>query len=97
MLNDFRSIAAAALVNGRRLVQSWIPGGRFEGHEYTVKNPLRNDKTAGSFRINTRTGEWADFATNDKGGDLVSLYAYINQLKQSDAAREVAAILGSRI
>jgi len=31
-----------------------------------------------------------DGATNDRGGDLVSLYAYINGLKQYDAAKELS-------
>jgi hypothetical protein len=39
-----------------------------------------------SFRINMRTGRWADFATQDKGGDVISLYAFLNSLRQSDAA-----------
>jgi hypothetical protein len=41
-----------------------------------------------------RTGRWADFATGDKGGDIVSLAAYLFGLSQSEAARQVAQMLG---
>ena len=46
-----------------------------EGHEYVARNPTRADRRPGSFKINLRTGRWADFATGDKGGDPVSLAA----------------------
>jgi hypothetical protein len=35
------------------------------------------DQNPGSFSINVRTGRWADFATGDKGGDVISLAAYL--------------------
>ena len=41
-----------------------------------------------------RTGRWADFATDARGGDVISLAAYLFALKQSDAARRLAAMLG---
>ncbi len=45
-----------------------------------------------SFRVNVQTGKWADFAIEgSKGGDLVSLYAAINNLSQGDAARKLAS------
>ena len=40
------------------------------------------------------TGQWADFATGDKGGDLIGLYAYLHRLKNGQAARELAKKLG---
>ena len=68
----------------------WLPGGHIAAGEYVALNPNRSDKTAGSFRVNLRTGKWADFATNDKGRDLISLYAYLNNITNSDAARELS-------
>ena len=38
--------------------------------------PNASRRTPGSFKVNLDTGRWADFATGDKGGDLVALYAY---------------------
>src|SRR6516165_1254321 len=92
---DFKVIAAAALASAKSLLPQWLPGGRFEGREYVALNPTRNDRALGSFKINWQTGEWADFAdTNAKGGDLISLFAYINSLDQGQAARQIAERLG---
>lgn len=86
---DYQAISMALLARAETIVAEWLPGGHVNGHEYVVRNPTRDDKTAGSFRINLRTGRWADFATSDRGRDLISLYAYINNTTQSNAAREL--------
>ena len=92
---DFKGIAAAALASAKSLLQEWLPGGRFEGHEYVALNPTRNDRSPGSFKINCQTGKWSDFADpNAKGGDLISLFAYINSLDQGKAAQQIADKLG---
>ncbi len=91
---DFEGINAAALRNGRSVVQDFIPGGKFRGLEYVVKNPRRNDGRPGSFSINYRSGVWKDFATDDGGSDIVSLVAYVRGLSQGDAAHELAEKLG---
>jgi hypothetical protein len=62
-----------------------------------VRNPRRPDRRPGSFLINLRTGKWADFATGDKGGDPVSLAAFLFGLSQSKAAEELARMLGVAI
>ena len=73
---DFAAINA--LLDPRALVPQWLPNGKRSGsREWVAPNPTRNDQTAGSFSVNLNTGAWADFATGDKGGDLVSLYAYL--------------------
>lgn len=87
---DFRAIALAALAQAQRLVMEWLPDGKREGAEWTARNPTRDDQHAGSFKINLDTGQWLDFATGDRGGDLISLYAYLNRLNQTQAARELA-------
>jgi len=86
---DFAGLAAALLSRSPAIVQDWLPGGKFEGDEYHAAK-----KAAGgpgdSLTVNVRTGAWQHFATGDSGGDLVSLYAYRQQLSQVDAARELA-------
>ena len=47
--------------------------GRICGREYVARNPRRDDRRAGSFKINVTAGRWSDFATGDKGGDPISL------------------------
>lgn len=91
---DFAAIASAALDAAERLLSSWLPLGHRAGHEWKSVNPVRSDRSEGSFSINIKTGSWGDFATDDKGGDLVSLYAYLHGCSQLDAAYEVAEQVG---
>lgn len=89
MAVNFQEVNQAVLQSLETTLRQWLPSGKKEGSEWVALNPTRGDKKPGSFRINTRTGQWADFATNDKGGDPVSLYAYINGLSQIDAAKQL--------
>ena len=68
---------------------------RRRGREYLARNPTRNDRSLGSFSVNTATGAWADFADGAKGGDVISLYAYLRNIRQGEAARELAGIMVS--
>src|ERR1700733_9115843 len=91
---DFAAINRAALGRLTDILRRWLPGGRIEGQEYVTRNPKRHDQRPGSFKINLATGRWADFATGDKGGDPVSLAAYLAGCSQIEAARPPAVILG---
>jgi hypothetical protein len=90
----FGRIAEAALGHGDTIVRRWLPDGRREGAEWVAINPTRDDRRKGSFKINIRTGRWSDFATNDRGGDLISLASYLHRMSQAAAAVRVAAMLG---
>ncbi len=94
---DFKRLAATALASADSLVPLWLPDGKRSGHEWCALNPTRGDGKAGSFSINLATGVWSDFATGDRGGDLVSLYAYINGMGQGEAARALSEHLGVSI
>ena len=91
---DFKAIGSDALTRSQSLVTQLLPNGRLEGREWTALNPTRNDRRLGSFRVNLDTGHWADFATGHKGGDLISLVAYVNSTSQGDAARWIKDQLG---
>lgn len=91
---DFAAVNAAAIPALSRLLPDWLPGGETKGKEFTARNPTRGDRKPGSFSINTETGAWADFATNDAGGDPVSLFAYLHGMNQAEAARTLAEKLG---
>ena len=91
---DFSGINRAALAALPSLLHRWLPDGRVVGHEYEARNPTRSDRRPGSFRVNVTTGKWADFATGDKGGDVVSLAAYLAGTGQLEAARNLAEMLG---
>lgn len=91
---DFKKINKQALNNAESVLRHFIPGGKIIRSEYVVLNPRRSDKKAGSFKINITRGCWADFATGDRGGDLISLVAFIQDVSQSEAARLLASMLG---
>jgi hypothetical protein len=90
----FRRIADAARAACPAVVMQWLPGGKRYGVEWAALNPRRGDRRIGSFRINLRTGAWGDFATDNCGGDLISLAAYLYGLNQAEAALRVAQMLG---
>jgi hypothetical protein len=94
---DFRIINEAALTALPVILHRWLPDGRRRGREFIAKNPTRTDGSAGSFSINTVSGKWSDFATNDRGGDPISLTAYLFGLSQIDAARRLADMLSIRL
>ncbi len=89
---DFPAIAQAALDRADTLVPQWLPGGRRNGHEWLVGDLSGNKGESTS--INLRTGAWADFAGDAKGGDLIALYAAIHRVEQLEAAKAIAEQLG---
>ena len=92
---EFAAINAAALPVLESLCARWLAGGRRIGPEW-VCGSLRGEP-GGSMKVRLvgqRRGHWADFATGERGGDVVSLAAAIFGLSQADAARRVAAMLG---
>ena len=76
------------------ILRQLLPTGKKTGNEYIALNPKRNDTHLGSVRINTTTGKWADFATGDKGGDIISLYAYVKGINQRTASEELLRLIG---
>jgi hypothetical protein len=93
---DFTTINAASLRALPLILIRWLPDGKRQGCEFVAKNPTRADGSPGSFSINLLTGRWSDFATGDRGGDPVSLAAYLFGLSQVDAARRLADMLHIR-
>lgn len=91
---EFAAIAEVGRVSLPCLLPEWLPDGRKVGRDWVALNPTRADRSRGSFRINMDNGLWADFATGDKGGDAISLFAYLNGLQQGQAARALAQRLG---
>jgi hypothetical protein len=93
----FREIASMSSARALDIVSRWLPGGNVEKLDYVVRNPTRADKNPGSFRICVRgakAGVWADFATGDKGSDLMSLHQYLTGETIANSARAVARMVG---
>jgi hypothetical protein len=91
---DFAAINRAALAAFPAVLARVLPGGKRVGAEIVALNPRRADRRLGSFKINRYNGRWADFATGDKGGDPISLVAYLAGVLQGEAARLLARMLG---
>ncbi len=91
---DFAQINRAALAAFPAVLSRILPGGKRVGAEIVVLNPRRADRHLGSFKVNRWTGRWADFSTGERGGDPVSLVAYLADVSQGEAARLLARMLG---
>lgn len=93
---DFAGLRAQIHGNILGHLQAWLPGGRKEGNEYVVTNPTRADMKRGSFKINVRTGKWADYAAGDgaSGRDLIDLYAYLKGIGPGDAYKDLTGDTG---
>lgn len=91
----FAQVKAAALRNIDRVLTQWLPNGKRVdgGKEYTAPNPTRTDKRAGSLKINLSKGTWADFATGDKGGDLIDLVRYLDGGTDVEACNKLTDLL----
>ncbi|MEM9629476.1 MAG: hypothetical protein AAGA21_24840 [Pseudomonadota bacterium] len=93
---DFARINEEALRVLPALLRRWLADGQVQAGEYIARNPTRNDRKPGSFKIRLRDCRWADFATGDRGGDPISLTAYLHNLPQGEAAKQLAHMLGLR-
>ena len=91
---DFERINAAALADLPGVLRRWLPDARVVHDELSARNPTRVDRRPGSFKINIRSGRWADFAVDARGADPVSLIAYLEGCGQIEGARRLAGALG---
>jgi putative DNA primase/helicase len=89
---DVAAVNRAALRRLEALCARWLPGGRRIGAEWTCGS-LRGEPGR-SCKVNLRSGRWADFATGEKGGDVVSLAAAVHRLPRAAAAERLARMLG---
>ena len=91
---DFAEINRAVLAAFPAVLARILPRGKTIGRELVALNPRRADSNLGSFKVNRFNGKWCDFATGDKGGDPISLVAYLAGVSQGEAARLLAQMLG---
>ena len=93
----FDRVNQEALAQAWRLLPDWLPGGQWSGEEWATFNPKREDHHPGSFSVNSATGLWKDFASDDGGGDLVSLYAWLQGIAQGESCIALARGFGIRL
>lgn len=89
---DYHAVNATLMQDAIGYVSAWLSGGKKVGKEW-VCGDLFGGKGE-SLSVSLATGKWSDFATGEKGGDLVSLYAAINGLSMHESAIE---LLGSNV
>jgi len=94
-LLDFKGLSEALLARSREFIPQWLPGGKLIGREWTCAS-LRGGPGE-SCKANFETGKWSDFAGDERGGDLVSLYAAIQNITQAAAAKQLAAQIGFQL
>jgi hypothetical protein len=84
---DFSALAQRLLISADTLVPQWLPGGRRRGHEWVCGDLAGGE--GDSCSVNLLSGRWADFATDERGGDLIGLYAAIHEITMGEAYREL--------
>lgn len=73
---DFEGLNQRLLGWAETLLEKWLPGGHVRGEEYICGGAAGGKGR--SFSVNTLTGKWGEFdGMKGKGGDLVSLYAFL--------------------
>lgn len=85
---DFEGLAHHLLNRINEILPAWLPGGELHGREYVCGSV--HGESGSSCSVNSHTGAWADFATNERGGDLTSLYATQQAIPMGDAYNYLA-------
>ena len=88
----FRELADALLAQVDTLVPAWLHGGHRSVNEWICGG--LSGGAGRSCSVNMVTGKWADFSSDEKGNDLLGLYAAIHNLSSGKAAVQVARELG---
>ena len=72
---DFQALARELLSMASRLVPDWLPGGTHAENDEYKAAPTSKGGPGDSWVVNLRKGKWAHFGSDDRGNDLVGLYA----------------------
>lgn len=89
---NFKALADALLAMADTLVPNWLSGGCRHGPEWKCGSLA--GEAGSSCSVNLVDGKWADFASDERGNDLLSLYASIHGLKMHEAAVQLARAHG---
>jgi hypothetical protein len=92
MAIDFDLIKQTAVLRSEELLREWYPEGRVRGAEFVIGDPEGNKGE--SMSISLSKGFGADFATGQKFGDLIDVYAARFGVDIKIAVGELAERLG---
>ena len=91
----FADINAAACQRSVDLARHFFPNGRQEGDQWLVGNLAGEPGRSLHIVLSgPKCGLWKDFATNEGGGDLISLVAAKMRTGQAEAAKHLGLMLG---
>ena len=93
---DFTEINLRAMSRIEDLCRRWLPDGKREGREWRAGDPRCADYRPREISVNLTTGRWCTYG-GVAGGDPISLAAYLAGCRQSDAARNLASMLGMEV
>jgi predicted P-loop ATPase len=89
---DFDAVERALLDGADRLVPDWLPGGKKVGPEWVCADLSGGEGRSCS--VNLVKGYWSDFASGERGKNLLDLYCAVYGKERVDAARELMPELG---
>jgi hypothetical protein len=93
--NIFEAVNRAALARLPDVLQRILPRGRVIGAQFRAGSLA--GECGDSLKValtGDRRGAWCDFAAGCRGGDPISLAAAVWQVRQIDAARRLATMMG---
>lgn len=85
---DFQGLSEHLLQYSGDIVSNLLPGGRLEGSEWCCAD-LKGGR-GDSCRVNIKTGRWAEFAGDERGNDLISLYSAVHGKTQSQSFHDLS-------
>ncbi len=96
------NLAKRILANWEAVLLPLLPDGEVQGVELVARNPRREDKSPGSFRLNLESGAWADFALEGvRGADALGFLAYVTDTTPAEARTlalgKLAALGGAEV
>lgn len=89
-MTDFKSLNSRLQPYWESILITNAPGGKVVGNEYKASGI--NGGSGRSFSFNLVSGKWADFATGDKGNDVIAYYALVKSVSQGEAAKELTSV-----
>lgn len=88
---DFDVLNSALNSSVESLLFSWLPGGKMVGREFVAGSI--NGEPGQSFKFNIDKCIGSDFATGQKFGDLIDVYAGAKRLTIGEAAKELGEMV----
>lgn len=93
-VDAFQAVNYACIPMLENLLREISPRVESSGDHYLIISPFRDDHSLGSFKVNKKDGSWRDFATDEYGGDFISLWAGARQIGNGKAKDELANRVG---